>query len=138
MLPRSANPKTAYNASVAARLRWVAEDLTTAQMLRFLSHEPRAIAAGGRGAAESAAAFYHAILLADAVDESLVAFALAVPGVALEDVLYVSAKTTHTARRPATERLSDGFRPCANQPVSWDVPTKLQTSRARSNRSRFG
>ena len=107
---RSANAKAAYNASAAARLRWVAEDLTTAQMLRFLSHEPRAIADSGRGAAEAAAAFYHAILLADAVDESLVAFALAVPGVALEDVLYVSAKTTHTARRPATERLSDGFR----------------------------
>ena len=27
---------------------------------------------------------------------------------------------------------------CGNQPVSWVIPTKLQNSRARSNRGRFG
>ena len=61
-------------------------------------------------ASQAAADFYHAILLADKIDESLVALALAVPGLELEDVLYVSAKTSHTARRPKTEKLRDDFR----------------------------
>ena len=37
-------------------------------------------------------------------------FAAQVPALTLDDVLYVSAKTTHTARRPATEKVADDFR----------------------------
>ena len=107
---RAANAKAGYNASTEARLAWVRDELTTAQMLRFVAPDPALVSRDGRAAAAAAAEFYHAILVADAVDESLVALALAVPGLSLEDVLYVSAKTTHTARRPATEKLADGFR----------------------------
>ena len=52
-------------------------------------------------AAKAAVEFYHAVLLADEIDASLVALALSVPTLRLSDVLYLPAKTTHTARRPA-------------------------------------
>lgn len=102
---RSKNTRAAYNASVDARVRWVAETMTTSQMLRFVAPDP------ARLDAAAAADFYHAILLADAIDESLVALASAVPSLSLADVLYVSAKTNHNdARRPAPEKHQDEFK----------------------------
>jgi len=89
---------------VDARVAWVRDVMTTSQMLRFVSPDPAA------ADPVATADFYHAILLADAIDESLVSLARVVPSLALDDVLYVSAKTTHTARRPATEKVGDDFR----------------------------
>ena len=71
------------------------------QMSRFVANEPEG--------SESPADFYHAIFVTDRLDESLVALALSLK-LDLEDVLYVSAKTSHTQRRPKTEALDRDFK----------------------------
>ena len=73
----------------------------TGQMSRFVAHEPDSTA--------SPSDFYHAIFVTDRLDESLVALALSLK-LDLEDVLYVSAKTSHTQRRPKTEALDREFK----------------------------
>ena len=57
---------------------------------------------------------------------------LGVDGVALR---RVGAVEDVPARRVGA---AHGLDMCGNQTVSWAIPTKLQNSRARSNRSRFG
>ena len=98
---RRSSGGSAYNATSEARLSWVTGDMGTGQMSRFVAHEP--------DSSQSPADFYHAIFVTDRLDESLVALALSLK-LDLEDVLYVSAKTSHTQRRPKTEALDRDFK----------------------------
>ena len=98
---RRSSGGSAYNATSEARLSWVSNDMGTGQMSRFVANEPEG--------SESPADFYHAIFVTDRLDESLVALALSLK-LDLEDVLYVSAKTSHTQRRPKTEALDRDFK----------------------------
>ena len=98
---RRSSGGSAYNATSEARLSWVSNDMGTGQMSRFVAHEP--------DSSQSPADFYHAIFVTDRLDESLVALALSLK-LDLEDVLYVSAKTSHTQRRPKTEALDRDFK----------------------------
>lgn len=91
----------AYNASTQGRLDWITQEMGTGQMARFVTPAPESTRAP--------ADFYHAIFVADRLDESLVALALVLE-LELEDVLYVSAKTSHTRRRPKTEAPDPLFR----------------------------
>lgn len=104
------------NTTSAARAAWVDSSLGPAQMWRFITPEPGRLpealgsdAAAKRAAVRSAVDYYHAVLLADDLETSLVALALSLPGLALSDVLHVPAKTTHTERRPAVEQQPEDF-----------------------------
>ena len=99
---RRAEGGAAYNASTRGRLAWITTEMGTNQMARFVNPKPESTH-------ENPAAFYHAIFVADRLDESLVALALSLE-LELEDVLYVSAKTSHTKRRPKTEAPDPLFR----------------------------
>lgn len=104
------------NTTAAARMAWIDESLGPAQMWRFITPEPsRLLDVLGddvtkmQAAARSAVNFYHAVLIADDLDASLVALAISTPGLDLTDVLYIPAKTTHTERRPAVGKQPDSF-----------------------------
>lgn len=102
------------NTTAAARMAWIDDSLGPAQMWRFITPEPsRLLDVLGddvtkmRAAAHRAVNFYHAVLIADDLDASLVALAISTPGLDLSDVLYIPAKTTHTERRPAVGKQPD-------------------------------
>ena len=62
-----------------------------------------------------------------------------VEAVAAHEGAVGAAEGARRARVPQARRVRVRGRDlCANQPVSWVIPTKLQNSLSRSNRSRFG
>lgn len=110
---KTVGDKQFANRSAAARAAWVDESLGPSQMWRFITPDPATVdwsdPRAKKNATQSTVDFYHAVLLADDLDRSLVALALSTPGLELDDVLYVAAKTTHTGRRPALEQQPEVF-----------------------------
>ena len=109
--------KVFANTSAAARVDWVQKSLGPAQMWRFITPWPSELTTllkeeGHHNFSKATCAvaqdFYNVVLLADDIDASLVAMAF-VLDVALEDVLYVAAKTTHTERRPPVQAQPENF-----------------------------
>lgn len=110
---KTVGDKQFANRSAEARAAWVDESLGPSQMWRFITPDPAGVdwndAVAKKNATRSTVDFYHAVLLADDLDRSLVALAGSTPGLELDDMLYVAAKTTHTGRRPALERQPEDF-----------------------------
>uniref|UniRef100_A0A7S3NIW9 Uncharacterized protein n=1 Tax=Aureoumbra lagunensis TaxID=44058 RepID=A0A7S3NIW9_9STRA len=85
-------------ADVERRLKNKSSILSTTQLLEYTAFNEKK-----RNLTRAAVDYYNVVLLADEIDASLVAMAMTIPGLDLTHVLYMSAKTTHTGRRPPVE-----------------------------------